>query len=758
VVLPPQSATRAWVWLDRWLGRGIWGVFALGVTAGLSATGFSVSESPQSLVLIVLSVFFVTLCLRLLAGAMVDRQRRPARLALLAGILLWGLGSATIHRGDSLSQTSFPGWAELFYFPSYVGIAAFLLMDTTSRTPARPKLWLDTLLICGALTCLAGAVLASPLGNAFEDEGLALLLFLVYPLLDFGLVVLVVAQVVLGTRSRGRDTTLLVLGLVTLAICDVTLLVLAAPGSAYYSNVVLDILFGLSFALLATGACARRAPASARPRTGRYRGNLLVGAGGVALLTLVLRPADSGAWFVTAPAVLTLVAAGARLTIALREAQGAAEARQLSRTDELTGLLNRRAILADLDARIRSGGPLALMLIDLDGFKEVNDSLGHSAGDQLLKDVADRLLSSIPASSRASRIGGDEFAIMVFETDDIKLMRLARQLRARLSEPIAIEGLDLAVGASVGITRWREGDADAVSLLRRADVAMYRAKHSRLGESMYDPAHDSFSRDRLEQVESLRHGIVHGQLRLWYQPQIDASTQQVTAVEALVRWQHPTHGLLSPLAFLPEARRAGLMGPLTDAVVEMVIADARGWAARGLTFTVAFNCAPPELLGGRLLPRLLAALDASGLPPDRLLVEVTEDSFVTDPERARSVLHELRRNHVQTAIDDYGTGFSSLAYLRDLPVQELKIDRSFIATLSSDPRSKVIVDSTLQMAHAMGLRLVAEGVEDARTAAQLVAMGVDVLQGYHIARPMPADEIDSWVDRWHSDLRTQASH
>ena len=194
------------------------------------------------------------------------------------------------------------------------------------------------------------------------------------------------------------------------------------------------------------------------------------------------------------------------------------------------------------------------------------------------------------------------------------------------------------------------------------------------------------------------------------------------------------------------------MPSLSEVVVDLVVADARRWAARGHAFTVAFNCAPPELLGGRLVPRLLKAVAHAGLPPDRLLLEVTEDSFASDPERARTVLRDLRRNRVQTAIDDYGTGFSSLAYLRDLPVQELKIDRSFVASMSADHSSRVIVESTVNMAHAMGLRVVAEGVEDDATATDLAAMGVDTLQGYLIARPMPAQAVTDWVARWTTSL------
>ena len=351
-----------------------------------------------------------------------------------------------------------------------------------------------------------------------------------------------------------------------------------------------------------------------------------------------------------------------------------------------------------------------------------------------------------------ARLGGDEFAMIVPNGDPVTLAETARSICDLLAEPHPIDGLQVSIQASVGITIRQADDSSATDLLRRADVAMYEAKATRSGALLYDPAQDDFSRERLRRTEELRHGIRAGQLVMWYQPQIDAATQRVVAIEALVRWNHPRDGLLTPIAFLPDARRYGLMTELSLSVMRAVIADARRWADQGFDFRVSMNCAPPELLGGTLLPELYDELERADLPRGRLVVEVTEDSFMSDPERARERLLELRAHHVQVAIDDYGTGFSSLAYLRDLPVQELKMDRSFVSTLRSDARSRVIVDTTRQMAHAMGLRLVAEGVEDSATAAALVAMDIDMLQGFHLARPMPATAVAEWVREWSSML------
>jgi len=347
-----------------------------------------------------------------------------------------------------------------------------------------------------------------------------------------------------------------------------------------------------------------------------------------------------------------------------------------------------------------------------------------------------------------ARLGGDEFAVVTANTDEIELLECAQVILDALSEPLIVDGIEIAPSASIGIAVHTEADTNGSELLRRADVAMYQAKVTQMGAMLYDPHRDDFSRLRLQQAEELRKGIADGQLILWYQPQIDAATRRVCGLEALIRWQHPTQGLLSPAAVLPAARRGGFMLMLSDEIARQAVADVKRLRAHGLDQRVAINCAPAELLSGVFLPRLYDVLDESGVPGDSLVVEVTEDSFLADPERAREVLYEMREHDLQIAIDDYGTGFSSLSYLRDLPVQELKIDKSFIATMGADPRGRMIVLSTLQMARGLGLRTVAEGVEDAATAIDLIEMGVDVLQGYHMARPMPVADVESWIREW----------
>jgi diguanylate cyclase len=420
----------------------------------------------------------------------------------------------------------------------------------------------------------------------------------------------------------------------------------------------------------------------------------------------------------------------------------------MASTDDLTNLPNRRAVLSRLDKGLQGDSPLALMLLDLDGFKDINDTLGHSAGDAVLEQVATRMRDSLDDEVLLARLGGDEFALVVASDDPVRLLETAQQVRDVLLQPTSIDDLELAIGASVGIAVRTPGDRVSTDLLRRADIAMYQAKVTKSGALLYDITRDDFSRRRLRLSEDLRRGIAGGELTVWYQPQIDSVGEAVRGVEALVRWSHPRQGLLQPAMFLPEARRSGLMLALSEAVIQLVLADAQRWAANGLEFRVAVNFAPTELLGGLLLPRLFAAVDEAGLAPETLVIEVTEDSFLADPEKARAVLQEIRHQQVQIAIDDYGTGFSSLSYLRDLPVQEIKMDRSFVSMIRSDPRSKMIVESTRHLAQGLGLRMVAEGVEDSATMSDLSEMGIDVLQGFHIARPMPSAEVEPWIRRW----------
>jgi len=743
--------TRARPTLDALGGRRLGGPFGLlaalfvlyvVVLPPLVGTDATVLASA-----VAIAVFFVALVLLLVREAVRTPDRRAALLLLAAGVCSWGAGSAMLNSTGNVTSVAFPSPGEALFLASYVGIAGFLLMEVPRRGVPTSTVWLEAAVICGATACLAAFVVLTPLAAAFERGGVPLLLALLYPMIDLVLAILVLAQVLLRQRERSGGTAALVVGFLLLAAADSSFLLTLSTGT-YVFSVTLGLVYGVSFALLASAALTR--PVAVASTHERLRARTLVLAAAVAMTALVLSPSGVVGWCVTITAVLTLASAGGRLAVALHEAQGAAEALRLSRTDELTGLSNRRAVLQDLDRLLTGDDALTLMLLDLDGFKDINDSLGHGIGDRVLVLVADRLRGRVGHRLDVARLGGDEFALVVHRDDEVEVLELGHEVCAVLDDPVRVEGLELDISASIGIAVRTEDDTVSVDLLRRADVAMYEAKSSRAGAVLYDASQDDFTRHRLRRTEQLRRGIRGGELAMWYQPQVDAATQEVIAVEALVRWQHPTEGLLTPAAFLPEARRHGLMPALSIEVIRQVVRDARRWVDEGFAFRVALNCAPPEILGGVVVPHLFAAIADAHLPVDALIIEVTEDSFIADPARARERLLELRDMHVQSAIDDYGTGFSSLAYLRDLPVRELKMDRSFICTLLDDPSSRVIVETTTTMAHSLGLRLVAEGVEDAATAAALIAMDVDVLQGYHIAPPMPAASVGPWVRQWHA--------
>ncbi len=726
----------------RLLGVAIWIVISVGFALNLVGVG-APSAVVRTAHMVTLAVFFVLILLRIGIAAAARLRRRSALLVLFAALALWAAGSTVLNASSEPDLTHFPAPGEWLFLASYLGIAGYLIIDTAHRLTTALDGWLEAIVVCGGTACLAGSPLLVPVGGVVGGRGVPLLLALLYPMIDIALVLLVIGQMVLRVRRGLEKSAVLCLGLALFAVADFNFVTNLSRGTYAY-NVVDGLLWAAGFALIVEAACwSRTEVLRALPRSPGP--GLMLGPAFIAIAVLAFRPHTGLGPYLTAPAVLTLLAAAGRLVLALRAAKGAAEAFALSQTDDLTLLPNRRSVIARLDAELAADRPLALMLLDLDGFKEVNDTLGHAAGDSVLQLAAHRMRQALPNSVMIGRLGGDEYAIVMPTDDALVLLETAQLVLEVLLEPALVDGIELTTNASIGITVRSETDSQSVELLRRADVAMYQAKATRAGAVIYDAHSDDFSRQRLQLSEELRKAIPDGQLVLHYQPQIDAATQQVCGLEALVRWQHPQQGLLPPIAFLGAARREGLMLQLSDAVGRMVVDDLRRWRANGLHPRVSLNCAPPELLSGVFLPRLYEAIAEAQLPPESLVIEVTEDSFIAEPARARTILREIRAHRVQVAIDDYGTGFSSLSYLRDLPVQELKMDRSFIATMRSDTRSRMIVASTFQMAHALGMRTVAEGVENAATAADLIAMGVDVLQGYHVARPMPADQVEAWI-------------
>jgi diguanylate cyclase (GGDEF)-like protein len=421
--------------------------------------------------------------------------------------------------------------------------------------------------------------------------------------------------------------------------------------------------------------------------------------------------------------------------------------------DELTGLLNRRGFLTALDAEI-SAAPAdetalaAVLMVDLDGFKAVNDTLGHGAGDLLLRELGPRVLRVLRDGDVLARLGGDEFALLLPRdrrlTPDA-VTTLAERVRAAIAEPLAYDGLTLQVRASVGIALFPDHGRDADALLKHADVAMYHAKRSRSGVSVYDHEADENSRERLALAGDLRVGIPRDELVLHYQPKADLETGVVTSAEALVRWRHPERGLLAPPAFLPVAEQAGLMGELTRWVLEHAIAQCATWRQEGIELALSVNLSPSDLLDEGLVDTVAELLTRHGVQPAALNLEITETVMMSEPVRSRETITALAELGVRVSLDDFGTGYSSLSHLRGLAVDEIKIDRSFVMGLVPGSEDAVIVSSTIGLARGLGLRVVAEGVESADVLEELSGYGCHEAQGYYVSRPVPAPDLTAWL-------------
>jgi diguanylate cyclase (GGDEF)-like protein len=423
---------------------------------------------------------------------------------------------------------------------------------------------------------------------------------------------------------------------------------------------------------------------------------------------------------------------------------------QESLHDPLTGLANRMLFTERTERALSEGRRLgtstAVMLLDLDHFKEINDTLGHQVGDEMLVEISRRLAKSAPEGATVSRLGGDEFAVLVDAVaTEAEGRAIATQLLTGLAQPVVLNGIRLAVQASVGIALAPKDGDDAFSLLRRADVAMYSAKREGAPLRSYHVDNDPHSAKRLELLGDLPDAVVENRLFLVYQPQIDLLTDTVDRVEALVRWNHPVRGLVQPEEFIPLAENTGSIQGITRYVLTEALSRTRAWHDRGLALGLAVNVSVRDLADDRLIESVTEALRMSGLPPEVLTLEVTESSVMYDPQRAIQALEAVRRLGVRVAIDDFGTGQASLAYLKRLAIDELKIDKSFVTNLLADDTDGVIVRSTVELAHNLGLDVVAEGVEDLSTLAALRAIGCDTAQGYAVGMPMTAADLDRWL-------------
>ncbi len=664
----------------------------------------------------------------------VDRER-AAWLSMGAGLTVYTAGNLVwLAWIRHLDPAPYPSLADLLFLGFYPFAYATLLLVVRDRAVRfHASFWLDG--VVGGLGAAAvGAalvfptILASTGGSAMEVAT-----NLAFPVADLLLLILVVGAVALLGWRPNRSWWLLATGFLLFAVADTVYLLRVADGT-YQAGTWLDLLWPSAATLI--GLVASSAPGD--DQSVRLEG-----------WTVVIIPS---LFSVSSLFVLVLGYYHPIPTLAVALATGcvlAGTARTALTFQEVRSLAESRLLYAELDVALAARGDtgsVALLIADLDRFKEINDALGHDIGDQLLRLVGPRLAGVLRHEDVLVRLGGDEFAILLRDGDTHQAADVAARLLAALDAPFTLEGVALHVDASIGIAVCPDHAAERTTLLQRADVAMYQAKAARTGWQLYAFASHEHSRDRLQTIEDLRAALAREEFVLHYQPKVDLRSDAVVGVEALVRWAHPGQGLLYPDTFLPLAEQTGLMRSLTSVVLRAALKQCSAWRQTGLELSVAVNLSVVNLLDAHLpveVGQLLAELD---LPSSALELEITEGTLMADPIRSDQVLRALRGLGIRIAVDDYGTGYSSLAYLQQLAIDELKLDKSFVLRMLEDPGARSIVRTTIDLAHSLGLRLIAEGVETEAHLRELAWQGCDVAQGYYLSRPIPATELQKWIN------------
>ena len=712
-----RSGDQYWTWLDGWVVCGI--------------------ELVAS-----------TLCI---VRAIVGRPGRAAALFLGLSLLSWTIGDVVLtveSIGGATPPT--PSLADVFYLGFYplAYVAIVLFMRGQMRKLTTPN-WLD-----GAIAGLGAA--AACAAFAFHDvlhstggSPMATVTNLALPIGDALLLGLVVGGFAVLSGRRKTPWILLASGMALNVVGDTSNLFQNALGATRFGIVLNAVAWPVAIVLMSMAVWIRQRPSN--PLIPQRRpGFLLPILGAAAALTILfVGTMYSVGRIAIALATATLLVVGIRLLLSVRGLEALSQERhRQSVTDELTGLWNRRYLFRVLDAFFAeindtlTDQSLAFLFVDLDHFKEINDSFGHPAGDELLRQLGARLEGSLRDADLLVRLGGDEFAVVLIGGDADYAMAVAERLTASLQEPFMLDVVSASIGASIGIALAPTDATDSARLVWCADVAMYRAKLGRVPFASFEQ-NVGEEQDPMRLMEELQLAIDENQLVLHYQPQLDLRSGEILAVEALIRWAHPRLGLLPPDKFLQVAEEAGLMRAITAWVLEAAAAQCAAWRVSGRPFTVAVNVSPTNLLEPGFVDMVRGRLDRHELPADGLVLEITETCVISEFETSRRVIEELRDLGIIVSIDDFGAGVTSLAYLSNLAVRELKLDRTFIMGIAEGDRDRDLdlVRSTIDLGHAMGLRIVAEGIEDTATLDLLSQLGCDIAQGYCISRPKPAAEL-----------------
>ncbi|MFZ0180684.1 MAG: EAL domain-containing protein [Candidatus Dormiibacterota bacterium] len=677
--------------------------------------------------------------------------RRPGRWgwgALAAGLLLFTAGSVLWTSWvQFFYPVPYPSIADVcflaFFFMAFIGIG-LLVRETLPKT-AR-TIWVDALIAALGVAAVEAMLVIGPIWQASKGDFGTVATNIAYPIGDLVLVTMIVAVFAVRGWRPGRLWWTLGMGLVIFAAAD-SVYVLRVTSGKYVTGTPLDSLWLIGAFLIVVAAWqglsvqAKHSPMIQPP--------VIVPALFVlsSLGIVVYAAAHPGQFFLgVALATTTLVIALARSAYAFRQVRALADSKREARTDELTGLPNRRLFFERLLVcfePIPTPHRLAVLMIDLDRFKEINDSLGHHVGDDVLRELGPRLVAAAGSTGTVARLGGDEFGMVLSPLVDMsEATEMAERVREVLRAPFELEGMSLRVDASIGIALAPDHGTTPESVLQKADVAMFAAKRAHAPWQIYSSDHDQNALDRLELMEDLRDAIHHGEIVPFYQPILDLRTGSVMGAEALARWLHPSRGILAPAAFLNLVSDAGLMGPFTMAVLDQAFVQQARWYEQGYDLGVSVNISAASLRDEELPEKIATLMSTRGVDPARVTLEITEDCFIANPEEAVLVLERLRDLGAHLAIDDFGTGFSSLTYMRRLPVSELKLDRTFLSGAPQDERAVSVIRSTVDLAHSLGLRIVAEGIENLDALALVDALGCDAAQGYLMGRPVPAEEFD----------------
>lgn len=702
-------------------------------------------------------------------------RQRAGWLCLSVGLVGWGLGAASVVRFEAFRAGQVLSGSDTWPFVLFpIGLgAALLLFPTGITTRYVGRFLLDAAIVSGSFFLVFWLVVMDEVYKAAgDDEHLTVLLPAVYAAMEIAVLTLALLLVVRGPSSQRVTLALLTSGLLCVVLSD-SVYTYISVNQTYTHGSLVDTGWIAGMFLIAIAALMSRQSAAPVPKARTESAWASVWLPGITAVLVVVAATTEPITDLTSRPVLVLaaclaVAIFARQFLAISDNQRLLrEAAAQALRDPLTGvgnytLFNDRLTEA-MQRRNRDGVPVAVMVLDLNDFKLVNDSYGHPTGDRLLRLVGDRISEVVRQADTVARLGGDEFAV-VMAGDIEDSQRIARRVARAFNVSFVVDGHELAIRPSAGFA-FVDADGSAMSteaLLKQADTAMYSAKWSGSGAlHVYTAEMASVRVDRelfrtkgvaersgsavLTLLSELRHAVERSELTLVYQPQFRLQTGDLAGFEALVRWPQPDGTVLMPADFLPMVRRNGMMDEVTDLVLRKACMDAARWQAAGIHASVAVNLFAPLLADATVPGRAAAALAASGLPPSSLTVEITEHMVLGDLEQTREVLRRLRERKIRVAIDDFGTGYSTLSYLRELPCDELKLDQEFIAPVLIDPTAAAVVRAVVGLAQVLDITTVAEGVENAHTAAWLRQHGCDIAQGYFYGRPITYDGV---IDRF----------